>query len=185
MLITGKYKTIMIDPPWPHRFDGPWGKGKKEHYRTMTIDEIRALPINALASEGCNLFLWTTQTYLPVALDLLKAWGFKYHLTITWDKGGGLVEFGWNRRTELVLYAYKNRLTFKPRGQAVDTIIREFPDLFNERRTVHSRKPISFIRAVESKTEPPRLEMFARARRAGWDAYGDEVESDIDIEEVA
>jgi len=180
-----KYKTIVIDPPWPIRFDLPWGQGRNEQYPTMTLDEIRALPVGALASDGCNLFVWTTQTYLPHTFDLLKAWGFKYHLTITWDKGGGLVQFGWHRRTEFVLYAYKERLTFEPRGRAVDSIIREFPELFEEPSTVHSRKPISFIRAVEAKTEAPRLEMFARHKRVGWDVWGNEVVSDIDIWAVA
>lgn len=175
-----KYKTILIDPPWEIKFDLPWGQGKKEQYKCMTLDEIRLLPMRELADdEGCDLFLWTTQTYLPDALELMEAWGFKYHVTITWDKGGGLVQFGWHRRTELCLYGYSGKLGFEKRGQAVNTIIKDIPELFEERSGVHSRKPIGFIRAITAKTKEPRLEMFARANRAGWDAYGNEVANSI------
>lgn len=183
-----KYKTIMIDPPWdiqPVAYDKSGKYVVPMQYETMTLDEIRALPVGALASDGCSLFLWATQTYLPDAFELMKAWGFKYHLTVTWDKGSGLTQFGWHRRTEFALFGYKNGLTFEKSGQAVASIIREFPELFDEPATVHSRKPVSFIRAVEAKTETPRLEMFARAKRAGWEAWGNQVESDIDMNAVA
>lgn len=176
------YRTIMIDPPWPVNFKSAFGQSKKVQYSTMTVDEIRALPVGALASEDCNLFLWTTHTFLPHSFDLLKAWGFMNNATITWDKGSGLVHCGIHRRTEFVVHGFKSQQDIKHDGQALPSIIRELPELFDEPASLHSRKPISFIRAIEAKTEAPRLEMFARARRAGWDSWGNEVESDIQIE---
>jgi N6-adenosine-specific RNA methylase IME4 len=179
-----KYKTIVIDPPW----EIDWMRHGKEagnrfrKYPTMSVEQIKKIPVGELASEGCNLFMWTTHTYLPDALDIVKTWGFKYHCLITWDKGSGMVVHGFERRTEFVVYAYKCPMTVKHNGRSFDTLVREIPDLFEERKNVHSRKPISFIRAVEAKTEAPRLEMFARYKRAGWDVWGNEVVSDIDIE---
>ena len=178
---THKYKTILIDPPWPIKFDLPWGQGKKEQYKTMTLDEIKALPVEKLADEECNIFCWTTHTYLPYTFEILKEWGFVYHCQITWDKGGGLTQFGFHRRTEFVLYAYKGRLGMEKHGRAMPTIIRDIPDLFEEPSTVHSRKPMSFYRWLEKKTPTPRIELFARSKRRGWDVWGNEVECDINL----
>ena len=94
-----KYKTIIVDPPWKY---GKWGtnsgkgsrgdfSGRKNitidlPYSYMTIDEIKGLPIKSLSDENCELYLWTTQKYLPDAFEVLKAWGFKYCQTLTWCK---------------------------------------------------------------------------------------------------
>ena len=182
---TKRYRTILIDPPWPIQFDLPCGQGKKKQYEVMPLEEIKALPIAELADTECNLFCWTTHTYLPYTFELLKAWGFKYHCQITWDKGSGLVQFGFHRRTEFVLYAYRGRLGFEQTGKAMPTIIREVPELFDEPSTVHSRKPMSFYRWLERKTPEPRLELFARHKRPTWDVWGNEIENSIEIKTVA
>lgn len=180
-----KYKTILIDPPWPIEFIKRAVRPNQTiKYPTMTVGEIGALPIGELADGGCNLFLWTTQTYLPDSFDLLRAWGFKYHITLTWDKGNGLTQFGFHRRTEFVIYAYKEHLTIEKTGQAIPTLIEDLPELFGGVSPVHSRKPMSFYRIIEAKTTEPRLEMFARAKRRGWDVWGNEVESDIELGRV-
>ena len=94
-------------------------------------------------------------------------------------------QIGFHRRTEFLLYAYKGKLTFKKDGRAMPTLIQDLPELFEGDSPVHSRKPISAYRIIEAKTASPRLEMFARARRAGWDAWGNEVTCDVNIETVA
>ena len=85
-----KYKTIVIDPPWKYgKWAAPKNRKSQEYdlpYNYMTIDEIKGLPIKNLADENCELYLWTTQKYLPTAFDVLKAWGFKYCQTLTWCK---------------------------------------------------------------------------------------------------
>ena len=88
-----KFKTIVVDPPWKY---GKWGKANPKSrpngidynlpYDYMTIDEIKGLPIRNLADDNCELYLWTTQKYLPIAFDVLRVWGFKYCQTLTWCK---------------------------------------------------------------------------------------------------
>jgi len=178
----GKYKTILIDPPWEISFDLPWGQGKKKQYETMKLKDIKNLPIGSLAADECNLFLWTTHTYLEQALNLMKVWGFKFHVCITWDKGKGLVVNGFNRRTELCLFGYKKKLNIDPKGQSIPTIFQEMPDLFSDPSTFHSKKPEKFYRLIERNSPPPYLELFARSKKAGWDVWGNEVESDIKLD---
>ena len=91
----GGYRTIVADPPWKY---GKWGKASKPRcaghipkesempYEQMTVDKIKALSVADIAAEDCDLYLWTTQKYLPHAFDVLKAWGFKYCQTLTWCK---------------------------------------------------------------------------------------------------
>jgi len=97
-----KYKTIVADPPWKY---GTWGKASiprsKTHipkdepmpYETMSIEEIKALNVASLADKNCELYLWTTQKYLPDAFEVLKAWGFKYLGDITIDEYNSLYEY--------------------------------------------------------------------------------------------
>jgi N6-adenosine-specific RNA methylase IME4 len=82
-----KYKTIYADPPWPERGGGKIKRGADRHYPLMRIEDIAALPVTDLADpEGCHLYLWTTNNYLPAGLEVIKSWGFRYITTITWTK---------------------------------------------------------------------------------------------------
>ena len=91
-----KYKTIVIDPPWKY---GKWGSGSKNAlvqgdankpaplpYDYMTIEEIGNIPLKDIADDNCELYVWTTQKYLPNTFDIIKKWGFKYCQTLTWCK---------------------------------------------------------------------------------------------------
>ena len=178
---THKYKTILIDPPWQINFNSMASQSKGNQYNMMTVDEIKALPISTLASDVCDLFCWTTHTYLPDTFEILKAWGFKYHITLTWRKRSGLVMFGFRRETEFCIYAYKGEIGVKKDGQSIRTYIEEIPDLFTGESNVHSQKPQILYDYIEAKCKPPRLELFARSKRAGWDAWGNEVECDINL----
>lgn len=82
-----RYKTIYVDPPWPERGGGKIKRGADRHYRLMSIKEIEQLPVQNLAApNGCHIYLWTTNNYLPEAIKLLDTWGFEYVTTITWMK---------------------------------------------------------------------------------------------------
>ena len=181
-----KYKTIVSDPPWQYR---EWGKGSdksvlgKKHnevaipmpYQTMSVEEIKNLPVKNLAAENCELYLWTTQKYLPDAFEVIKAWGFKYCQTLTWCKtpmgtGQGGV---FCPTTEFLLLARKGKM---PKVKRVDTT------WFHVKRQMkHSKKPEYFLELIESLTEGPRLEMFARRTRPGWYVFGNEVENSISL----
>lgn len=140
----------------------------------MPVKDIMALPIGELAdSEGCHLYCWTTNNYLPAALECIKAWGFEYITTITWLKDRvGLGQY-YRGLTEHCLFAStKKRLPYKmadgKRCQGVTG--------FSEPKTVHSRKPDSMRNMIEWVSYAPRIELFAREHHAGWDVWGNEVE---------
>lgn len=182
-----KYRTIVADPPWKY---GKWGKADpktrpncKEYdmpYETMSIEEIKALNVAGLADENCELYLWTTQKYLPHAFEVLKAWGFKYCQTLTWcktprGKGQGGVYCPTN---EFLILGRKGKM---PKVERVDTT------WFHTKRphNAHSKKPEFFQELIETVSHAPRLEMFARRKRVGWDIWGNELENDVELETSA
>lgn len=166
----GKYQVIYADPPWPvgSMVMEKWESPIDDKYPTMTIDDIAALPIEEHAADDCSLFMWTTHTYLPDALAIIEAWGFKYFCCITWNKGSGWTQNGFHKMTEFLLYAYKGKMNIDQYGKAIPTLI-------NENKTYHSKKPDSIRELIKSKTPGPRLELFARALYEGWTAWGNEV----------
>ncbi len=168
-LPTGKYNVIYIDPPWPVgsiEMD-KWESPISDKYPVMTIDEIKALPILDLSADNCSLFLWTTHTFLPDAMEIIKHWNYKYHCLITWNKGSGWTQFGFHKMTEFLLFAYRGKMNIDQYGDAIPTLI-------NERKTVHSKKPDSIRDLIKGKTPEGRLEMFARDNYEGWICWGNE-----------
>ncbi len=171
-----KYQIIYADPPWKI---GSMRMKKarpnaKLPYKRMSLEEIKALPVKEISDENCGLFLWTTHTFLPKAFEVVEAWGFKYHCCITWDKTNGIPCWGFKRRTEFILYGYKGLINVNQRGRFIHT-------LFTEKLTTHSTKPKGFYDILENNTPKPRIELFSRERREGWDVWGNEVESDIEL----
>jgi N6-adenosine-specific RNA methylase IME4 len=167
----GKYNTIVIDPPWPVEFMVMENRPNQTEmpYPTMTIEKIMEFPLADIAADDCNLFMWTTQTYLPISFEILETWGFKYHVCLTWDKTNGRSLFGFNRRTEFVLYAYKGKITVNQRGKFIDTV-------FTEKLREHSRKPDIFYEMIKENTPEPRIDVFSREKREGFDQWGNETE---------
>lgn len=182
--MTNKYKTIIADPPWRY---GKWGVATPESrpngkqydmpYETMTISEIAALPVAAMAAENCDLYLWTTQKYLPQAFDVLKAWGFRYCQTLTWCKAprgtgqGGL----YCPTNEFLILGRKGRM---PTGKT-----RKDSTWWKVKRphNQHSKKPEFFQDMIEQQSDGPRVELFARRPREGWDVWGNEVECTAEL----
>lgn len=173
-----KYKTILADPPWrlQSMSTTAWKQDNplESKYPTMKLDEISALDVESLSAEDCSLFLWCTHSTLEKALSLMKDWGFKYHCTITWDKKSGFSLWGFHRRTELLLYGYKGTINVNQKGRYIPTLVAEA-------KTRHSSKPEVVYEILNLNTQAPRIELFARSKRDGWDVWGNEVESDIDF----
>mgnify|MGYP001565495908 FL=1 len=165
----GKYNTIVIDPPWPMEFMQLDMRSNQVEmpYPVMSIDEIKAFPIKEIANDDCNLFLWTTHKFIPVSFEILNTWGFEYHVCLTWDKTNGRSLFGFNRRTEFVLYAHKGKITVNQRGHFIDTI-------FTEKLREHSRKPDIFYQILKNNTPEPRIDIFSREKRDGFNQWGNE-----------
>ena len=176
----GLYKTIVSDPPWKY---GKWGKASvaprgssysptdsNMPYKTMSVEEISAIPVSEIADKNCDLYLWTTSKYLPDSFSVLTAWGFKYCQTLTWcKKPKGLGQGGlYCPTTEFCLLARKGSM---PKGKTrIDTT------WWQVKRTMkHSQKPEFFQDIIELQSDEPRIELFARRERPGWDVWGDEV----------
>lgn len=197
------YRTIVADPPWKtstgpmsaggmgEGFRGGSRQSQPLAYPTMSVAEISALPVASLAADDCHLYLWTTSRYLPDAFAVMAAWGFKYSSTITWTKaliGGGLGGT-WRLNVEFVLFGYRGKVD-APRDEAGRAkVVRgshfAWKRPYDERgKPKHSAKPDEFYGLVESVGHGPRLEMFARAQRAGWSVWGNEVVSDLAIGEA-
>ena len=92
-----RYRTIVIDPPWPIdrivREIRPQDPATLD-YPTMSLEQIEQLPVDELSDpEGCHLYLWVTQKYLPAGLDLLEFWGFMYQCLMTWVKPTGMTPY--------------------------------------------------------------------------------------------
>ena len=141
-------------------------------YKTMSIDEITNFPIDDFAAEECVLFMWTTMTYLPYAIEIIKAWGFKYHATLAWSKNNGRTMFGIKRNVEFIIVSYRGRLNIEPRGKAIHAS-------FSEPTMTHSKKPKIFFEMIKDKTLEPRISIFEREYRNGFDGYGDEYTSHL------
>jgi N6-adenosine-specific RNA methylase IME4 len=173
-----KYRTIVVDPPWKvgslaHTGrNGHHIKPMNSNYEMMSMEEIKSLPIDELACDNAYLFLWTTHTFLPMAFDLVKAWKFKYHLTITWDKGRSITHYGFHRKSEFCLFCYNGKLEIDVTGKSISTVLYEY-------NKGHSVKPDIFYSEIERKFPEPRLDMFARRPRSGWSVFGNEVEGSI------
>jgi len=175
-----KYQIIYADPPWevekiqrkvrPNQVD--------MDYPTMGLVDIRNLGIDLRTYEAddCKLFLWATHKYLPYAFSVMSEWGFKYQRTITWDKQNGMCLFGFHHRTEFLLFGYRGKIEMYPRRKA-------FPTIVTAKSPRHSEKPQIFRDLIAPFGEP-RLELFARQKVEGWDCWGNEVESDMELDTI-
>jgi N6-adenosine-specific RNA methylase IME4 len=137
----------------------------------MSIEEIERLPIADLSDVGCHVWLWTTNQFLHAGFELLESWGIKYMNAITWVKPSGFGAW-WINRTQTCLFGYKDQCICNERYK---------PNVFCANAARHSEKPDSFYSLIESVSFAPRLELFARRRRAGWHCWGNEVASDIQV----
>lgn len=175
-----KYKTIYADPPWNEQGGGKIKRGADRHYPLMKTDEISALPIQELADDNCHLYLWVTNNHLQDGLDVMKAWGFDYKTTITWVKDRfGLGQY-FRGQTEHCLFGVRGNLPYKTEaGKRQQGLT-----VFEAPRTEHSKKPEEMRAMIERVSYPPYLELFAREAKEGWDVWGNEVESDINITQI-
>ena len=166
-----KYKTILADPPWDMGLTGLYQTRKlrpaKLVYPTMSLEDIKKLPINELADEQCHLWLWTTNSHIRQAFEVMEAWGFKYLALITWVKPSGCGNY-FVHRTQHILFGYKGKCKFNKDRYKPTVFFSNIPKK-------HSEKPIESYKLIEGISEEPRIELFARNRKEGWDAWGNEV----------
>lgn len=181
-VVVGGFQTVLADPPW--RFSNRTGKVAPEHrrldrYSTLSLDEIKSLPVGDVTAENAHLYLWVPNALLPDGLSVLEAWGFRYVSNIIWAKrrkdggpDGRGVGFYFRNVTEIILFGVKGRLRTLPPA-------RSQVNMLETRKREHSRKPDEQYELIESCSPGPYLEMFARQARSGWVAWGDEAEGEV------
>lgn len=189
-----RYQIIYADPPWSYNDTQQSGGtayfGAIVRYDTMSLERIKALPIAQITDNNCVLFLWATSPLLPEALEVIKSWGFNFKtIAFCWNKieseGYWVSNLGrWTMgNIELCLLGVKGN----PKR-----ISENIKQLVVAQRSIHSKKPDEVRkRIVELMGELPRIELFARDngikdmfgynRMEGWDCWGNEVESDIEL----
>jgi len=169
------YRTIVIDPPWPFRqkLQSLKTRGGVK-YPTMDIEAILALPVAEWTDKECQLWLWSTNSHLHDAFHCLEQWQFRYITTATWVKTSYGLGYWLRGQTEHVLLGVRGnpREFLKgPHGAAEHG----YSTVIVAPRTHHSEKPQAFYDMVEALGSEPRLEVFARKHRLGWDCIGDEL----------
>ena len=177
---TKQYNIIYADPPWAYsNFSSERAKGSTtygsaaHHYLCMTPEQIKNLPVSTIAADDSWLFLWATYPNLPLALSVLGTWGFIYKtVAFTWVKTRGSawysgLGFYTNGNAEIVLLGTRGRLK---------RAVRNVKQLCVAPLARHSEKPSEVRdRIVSLCGDLPRIELFARQRVAGWDAWGNEI----------
>lgn len=175
-----RFGTILADPPW--QFQNKTGKVAPEHrrlsrYSTLTLDEIKSLPVAKAAADVAHLYLWVPNALLPEGLAVMQAWGFSYKSNVVWHKvrkdggsDGRGVGFYFRNVTELILFGVrgKNARTLAPGRRQVNLIA--------TRKREHSRKPDEQYEVIEACSPGPFLEMFARGARQGWAVWGNQAD---------
>ncbi len=190
--MSAEYRTIVADPPWHLEFGstrtmngavkrGKWNDPVQDNrqmrplpYPPMSVEAIAALPVSDLAASEAHLYVWTVNRYVRDTYAIVEAWGFRPAQLLTWCKapmGKGLGG-AFTPTTEYVLFARRGVLA--PLARVDST-------WWQWKRGPHSAKPEAFLDLVESVSPAPRLEMFARRNRLGWDTWGNEALEHVEV----
>lgn len=175
-----EFGTILADPPW--RFANRTGKMAPEHrrlsrYGTMDLEEIKALPVVEVAAKPSHLYLWVPNALLNEGMEVMNAWGYQYKTNLIWHKirkdggpDGRGVGFYFRNVTEVILFGVRGKgaRTLPPGRSQVNFLA--------TRKREHSRKPDELYDIIEACSPGPRLELFARGGRPGWEAWGNQAD---------
>lgn len=175
-----KFSTVLADPPW--QFANRTGKMAPEHkrlnrYPTMSLQEIKDLPVEAVVKDTAHLYLWVPNALLPDGLAVMSHWGFTYKTNLIWykvRKDGGPdrrgVGFYFRNVTEIILFGVrgKSARTLQP-GRSQENII-------STQKREHSRKPDEQYDLIEACSPAPFIELFARGQRKGWFVWGNQAD---------
>lgn len=175
-----KFASVLADPPW--QFQNRTGKMAPEHkrlsrYPTMTLQEIKDLPVEAIVNETAHLYLWVPNALLADGLQVMGHWGFTYKTNLIWykvRKDGGSdrrgVGFYFRNVTEMILFGVrgKNARTLQP-GRSQENII-------STQKRERNRKPDEQYEIIEACSPGPYIELFARGPRKGWVGWGNQAD---------
>lgn len=198
-----RFRTVMMDPPWPERGGGQVKRGADRHYQLLDkpgarevpeiLRTVLACPLWRPYSDAAHLYTWSTDNYLPAALWLIERLGFDFKRTFPWIKTGatadldnldeadlraGIGQYARGQH-ELLLFAVRGEgmspLVYQPRRDIGSVIAA--PHEREGGRIVHSRKPVASYQRIEARSKGPYAEIFARRGRPGWESWGNEVDA--------
>ena len=168
-----RYPVILADPPW--RYENPPMGGSnrsiENHYPTMDLEGICALPVSEIAADDALLYLWATAPKLAECFKVIDAWGFEYRTCFVWVKDQ--IGMGYHARNqhEILLVAKRGEIPPPPVEARSSSVI-------SAARAAHSEKPVEFYELIERMYPTlPKIELFARNARDGWAAWGNQAPS--------
>jgi len=172
------YKLVYADPPWSYdnvRTGGSFSSGASQKYNTLSLKEICELSVKEIIAKDSVLFLWVTVPLLPYGIKVLESWGFTYKTAIFWRKIMSLgMGFWFRNQVEILLVGIKGKVkAFRlQRANFIQTKVGK-----------HSQKPMEIYGLLETISKKfdlePKIELFARERREGWDSWGNELPDTI------
>ncbi len=175
-----QYEIIYTDPPWPQKKGNARkcrpNQGKELDYSTMTLDDIKEFhkPYLENTADKHNVFMWTIDKYLHETEKMMDSLGYRLHARFIWDKENGVAPaFTVRFSHEYLLWFYKKGFMLMPRHETRG----KYMTVLRERSTSHSTKPeCGFLMIEDMFPEAKKIELFARKRRTGWDAVGDQLD---------
>ncbi len=184
-----KYDLIVVDPPWPIKKITHKARPTQTEmdYPLMSLPEIKALPIGSIAADNSFCFLWTTQKHLFHSKEILEGWGFRFLMTMVWEKtygkSAGMPLFGFRWNGEFILIGYKGKIDLWPKRPLI-------PAVFSAPNIRHSEKPDRFYEMI-APLGVSRADIFARKTPNvpsiagftcnGWDIWGNELPNDVEL----
>lgn len=169
----GQYEVLYADPPWRYEHSKTDSRDLENQYPTLSIDDLCALPVDGLAAPDAVLFLWTTSPKIEESLRVLNAWGFTYRTCAVWDKERVGMGYYYRQQHELLLVGTRGQPGTPEPGARPPSVLRE------RRPQRHSEKPATVAEQIETMyPNSRRIELFARTAREGWDAWGNESDTE-------
>jgi len=164
-----KFACIYADPPWIYGNQKTRG-ATGNHYEGLTVDELKALPVNKLTTENAHLHLWTTNAFLPDSFSIMESWGFTYKSVFVWVKPQMGMGNYWRVSHEFLLLGIKGKPPFNSHS------IKSWGEY---RRGKHSEKPEEIRHKIESVSAGPYLELFGRRLVDNWTVLGNQIEETL------
>ena len=179
-----KYNIIYADPPWHYgsksavnNTTGSAIKPLSDHYSTMSLQELKNMPIKNMTKDHAACFMWVTDSHIDEALEVLRSWGFAYKtIAFNWVKTTSKGNYCKNvapwtmKSSEICLLGIKGRMTKYKQANNIESLV-------IAQRTQHSQKPNEVRKRIENLFgDLPRIELFARETAEGWDSWGNEVD---------
>jgi N6-adenosine-specific RNA methylase IME4 len=164
----GVFQVVYCDPPWQYSNSG-FNSSAEQHYPTMNMDELKAMPVKGMRAENAVMFMWATNPLLKEAIELMEAWGFEYKTNIAWVK---------DRQINLGFYVYgKHELLLIGTNGSMLPIGEKPSSVMTGTNRIHSKKPESTYELIEGMYPQLKyIELFARnTPRKGWVKWGNEV----------